>query len=231
MSDTWEKLFRQVALKGNLLKASVAATLETAYSTATIGASEMLDRGSQFPKTAVDDALLAAGDKVIRQIAADPNSRYRKEFHSETAALTSGDVMPTEVGGVPIVGVFGTVRETNTNTDMQQVTKQQLDAYLGITLKQGLYYYAIESVRLWHTQPTGVVKADACLWSKTTQLALLAASPRGACPFNSDLHEAVVNIALSILFRGMNNQEQAEQWKVRGDQSLAEAFPRAARGE
>lgn len=223
-ADTWEKLFRQVALKGNLLKASVASTLETGYTNATIGDAEMLDRGVQFPKTAVDDALLAAGDRVIRRIAADPMGRYRKEFTVETAALVHGSILPTDVGGTPIVGELGTVREQTDFQDLAKVTKQELDAYMGAGLIQPVLYYATDGARFWHGMGATQVKADVCVWSKTAQLDLLDANPRGTCPFNADLHEGLINLALSILFRGMNNQEQAEQWKVRADQSLAEIF-------
>jgi hypothetical protein len=225
MLETWEKLFRQVALKANLLKASVAADLETAYTQVAIGAAEMQDRGVQFPKTAVDDALLAAGDKVARRIAANPASRYRRDLADVTANITSGDVIPSVgASGDPIIGKIGVVKDGTDGKALEWVTRQQIHTYLKITLKQSLYFYHDDGIRLWHTRPTTNVKADVVVWSKATQRARLEANPRGACPFSEDLHEALVSGALSVLFRSSNNTEQADLWKARFDQSLEEIF-------
>lgn len=217
-------MFRQVALKGNLLKASVAADLETAYTTATIGAAEMLDRGVQFPFTAVNDSLLAAGDKIVRRIGANPTSRYRKDFTQQTAAVDSGQIMPTDIGGVTVVGVPGTVKDAVSGTELEQVTRQQIDAYLKITLVQDLHFYAIDGTRIWHTRPVNKAKIDMVVWNKEAERVKLDSSPRGICPFTEDLHEALVAGALSVLFRSSNNSEQAEQWKNRFDASLDEIF-------
>lgn len=185
----------------------------------------MLDSGVQFPKTAVDDAILAAGDKIARRIGASPVSRYRRDLHDVTANITSGSLIP-DVGstGVDVIGKVGAVKDATTGKELEPVTRQQIDAYLKMTLSQDLHFYHTDNVRLWHTRATNQVKADVVVWSKTAQRALLTSTPRGACPFSEDLHEALVSGALSVLFRGSNNTEQADLWKARFDQSLEEIF-------
>lgn len=224
MSETYDKIFRQVVIRANQLTVSDASTLATNYSTAAIGQTEMSDRAVEFPAAAINDAILQAGDRLVNVIGANKHSPYRSWFTDTTNDIANGNVIPlVSSSNKSRVGVIGAVKDS---TGGQKLVAKEYNQVIAlkvsspaITLKQSPFWYYTDNVRIWHTRSN--VTCDIVAWDKVDQITLMNTSPtRGACPFPQDLHEALITGALSTLFRGTFNNEQAIQWKNYFDQTL-----------
>jgi hypothetical protein len=225
MAETWDKLFRATVLRGGLLKADDATTLEANYVVANIGQTQMDDRAVMFPKTAIDDALLMAGDQLVRAFAGNPLSPYRRNFHDITPAIASNGLIPTiSDGGFPIVGVIGDVYDfVNLDALVRLDTEDEVNTILLLTtIKQQLMYYWTDHVRIVHTRPVTDVHCDVVVWDKEAERAKLNTNPRGQCNFTEDLHEALICGALANIFRSSWNAEQVEVWATYFTKKLAE---------
>lgn len=212
MPETWDKLFRAVAIRANLLSADTTSALETAYTDIDIGQTELDDRAIEFPKAGIDDALLMAGDRVVRAIGAARFSPYRKDFTDTTAGLASGSLLPLHSNtGVPIVGVVGQVRDGTTDALCEMLdTREEVEAIRALTLKVPPHFAWTDNIRIVHTRTT--IKADVVVWDKAAERVKMATSPRGDCNFTEDLHEALICGACATLFRATFNNEQAQAW-------------------
>lgn len=225
MSVTYDKIFRQVCLKGNLLRSESAALFETYYTDPEVGATQMLERASEFPKSAIDDCILAAGDRLVRAIGKHPTSPYRKDFTDQTNPLQYGEKIPTfSQFGFPIVGVIGAVRDVDTDEEFERAdSRQQITDYNALILKSDVRMYWTDNVRVWATGANREVVCDVVVWSKDDERAKLVATPtRGDCLFTEDLHEALVVGALGTLMRGTFNDSQVTGWATLFDNSLKE---------
>lgn len=224
MAETWDRVFRQVILRGNLLQADDASTLATNYTTALIGQTEMSDRAIMFPKVAVDDAILNAGDRMVGLIGLDKNSPYRSFFAGVTSNVASGAAIPLiSSTSKTRVGVIGDVLDASTSKKCVAKEYQEVIGVGSMTLKQSPHFYYTDNVRIWHTRTNVVI--DIVVWDKADQLTLMAQTAggvRGACPFPQELHEGLVCGALSYLFRGEFNVEQAKQWRATFNEVLAQ---------
>lgn len=193
------------------MQADSASALATAYTQTTPGQTQMEDRAIEFPAVAVYDALLNAGDRLVGIIGLDRHSQYRSHFAGVTASLASGATIPTTSStAAPIVGVIGEVRDATTSKKLVAKEYQDVIGISNMTLKQSPHWYYTDNTRIWGTR---TMVADVVVWDKNAQLALMAASPRGTCPFPQDLHEALVCGALSYIFRGDFNSNQANVWR------------------
>lgn len=213
--ETYDKIFRQVALRANQLQADTATALQTAYTTALIGQTEMSDRAIEFPKEAIDDAILNAGDRIVNLIGLDKNSPYRGNFAGVTSNVASGSLIPLiSASSKSRIGLIGDVLDASTSKKLAAKDYQEVIGYSNMTLKQTPHWYYTDNVRIWHTRTNVVI--DIIVWDKSDQLTLLAQTGggvRGACPFPQDLHEALVCGALSYIFRGNFNNEQVGMWR------------------
>jgi hypothetical protein len=217
---TWDKIQRAVMLKANELNAADASTLASVYSVTTIGQTELNDRGIEFPFAAINDALLDVGGQIVGRIGENVSSPYRSYFHDTTDSLTDGARMPEySQAGHPVIGRIGSVRDSTTSEELEMVPRQVVKGADSITLKVSPHLYSIDGSRIWHTR-TSVV-ADVVVWESQVERYWLESSPRGICPFPDALHPTLVNGALSILFRGAFNIEQAKYWEAKYDAVLA----------
>lgn len=216
MPDNWDKIFRQVALRANQMQADSASALRTNYVNTTIGQTELSDRAIEFPKEAIDDAILNACDKLIGAIANNRHSIYRLPFTTLSSNIASGAALPTtDSTSVPRVGVIGNVFSTVSAVTYKLVAKpyQQVVGAASLSTTVTRYWYFTDNHKIWHTssQPVNV---EVVSWSKDAQRTAMAATPRGACPFSEDLHEAIVCGALSYVFRSNFNSEQVGIWRA-----------------
>lgn len=216
----WNVIQRAIMLKANVVNAADASTLASVYSVATIGQTELNDRGIEFPFNAINDAILDAGGMIVERIGQNVNSPYRSYFHDVTDAILDGGRIPEfSQAGHPVIGRIGSVRDATTNEELEMVPRQVVKGADSITLKISPHLYAIDGVRLWHTR-TSVV-ADVVVWESQVERYWLESSPRGICPFPDALHPTLVNGALSILFRGDFNSAQAPAFAGKFESVLA----------
>lgn len=218
---TYDKIFRQVVLRANQLAADDSSSLSLSYVTAAIGQTQMDDRAIEFPKEAVDDAILNAGDRMVSLIGLDKYSPYRTFFHDVTSNIATGSAIPiVGAAGDPRIGVIGDVRDSSTNQKLLSRSYEDVIGYASLNVKSTPFWYYTDNVRIWHTRSN--VVADIVTWNKDDQLTLMAATPtRGTCPFPEDLHEALVCGALSYLFRSSFNDGQVAIWRRYFDGVLA----------
>ena len=221
MADTWDKIFRQVAHRANLLAVADSAALAAAYVDTDIGQAQLTNKASEFPKDGIDDAILNAADKMLAVIGGDPKSRYRPFFSGVTGNITNGSLIPlVSSGGVSRVGVIGAVRDSVTNAKLKFRDYSAVVNVSSITLAQSIFWFYTDNIRLWHSR-TNVI-ADIVIWNKAEQRVLMNSSPnRGACPFPEDLHEGLVCGGLSYVFRNNFNIEQVDKWAKRFNETLA----------
>lgn len=222
--ESYDKIIRQVMLRGNLLSSDSASTMDTSYTTALIGTSQIGDRGIEFPEDAVYDAILNAGDRMVGLIGLDKNSPYRNYFAGVTSSVATGAVIPiVDASSKSRVGVIGDVRDASTSKKLVAKDYQEVVGYSNLTLKQSPHWYFTDNVRIWHTRTN--VTLDIVIWDKVDQLTLMnqtSGGVKGNCPFPQDLHEALVCGALSYIFRGSFNHTQAPQWRGYFNDKLSE---------
>jgi hypothetical protein len=217
---TWDKIQRAVMLKANELNASTAANLASTYSVATIGQTELADRGIEFPAAAINDCILDAGGIMVEVIGQNPISPYRTYFHDTTDSILDGSRIPEfSQAGHPVVGKIGAVRDSSDSQECEFKARQEVDGANSITtLKVSPYWFNTDGTRIWHTRDA--VTADVVVWESQVHRYWMEASPRGICPFPDSLHPALINGALSLLFRGEFNIEQSEGFNSRFQLSL-----------
>lgn len=219
MAQTWNYIFRQVILRGNLLASENPTVLQSNYTVPAIGQSQMLGNATEFPKEAVDDCIVNASDLLVGAIAADENSPYRGFFGSDSPNITNGSTIPlVSASGKPRIGVVGSIRDSSTNKKLKFKDFDSIANLENIDSLQEIYWCYTDNVRLWHTREN--VIADIIEWDKDSVYAALASTPRGTIPFPGDLHESLVCGALSFLFRNNFNVEQVDRWRQYFNQTL-----------
>lgn len=209
MSGTYDLIYRQVALKANLIDSVSATTMTSSYELSSIGTTELGERAAVFPNKSIEDAILNAGGQVVSVIGHNYKSPYRNYFAAVTGNVTNGGLIgPQSSGSKDIVGIIGEVRDSSSAARMQFKSYQEILSVRNVTLKYTPYWYFTDNVRIWHTV-TNVV-ADVVIWHRSDQATLVAA--RGACPFPSDLYPVIVAGAVSDLGRQSFNLEQSSMW-------------------
>jgi len=217
MAVLYNVVQRQVQLRANQLAADNATDLATWYSSAVPGQAGLGTRAIEFPFVAINDAILNAGDTMVRAIGNNPESPYRNFFADVTSSLASGALLPTSSStSKPIVGIIANVRDaSNPNRKHKLAPYQVVEDYNVLKtnlLKVNPYLFYTDNVRIYHTS-TNII-ADVVIWSKTDQTTLLESTPaRGTCPFPEELIECLVCGALSYIFRGDFNIAQISTWR------------------
>lgn len=126
----------------------------------------------------------------------------------------------------PVIGIIGDVRDASTS---QRCTAVDYPEILRLTrLITASYFvtvphhYYTDNVRIWHTRTN--VTCDVVMWLESDQRTLMESTPaRGACPFPESLIPALVEGALSALYKGQFNMDQADKHLARRNQLLQEA--------
>lgn len=212
MSGTYDLIYRQVALKANLIDSVSASSIISSYANTSMGATQIGERATMFPPLAITDAILNSGGMIVSAIGHNYKSPYRPFFADTSGNIANGGSIGTQsTNSKDRVGIIGEVRDASDGNRCQFKSLQEVLAARDLTtLKQSVYWYFTDNVKIWHTR-TNVV-ADEVIWHRSDQLTLLEASPKGACPFPGDLYTAVIVGALSELMRGTFNMEQAPMW-------------------
>lgn len=227
---TWDKIFRQIALRGNQLNSGNATTLQAAYTAAAIGQTQMDDKAVHFPKEAIDDAVLNACDVLVGAIGRNRHSDYRVHFRAASGNIASGDLLPMTAADnvTPRIGAIGEVYDQLTGTRLTAKPYQTVMAKNDNSfVKSMVCWYFSDDTRIWHTCNAAVI--DLVVWNKETARTAMNTTPtRGVCPFPEELHEAIVTGSLSYMFRQNFNTAQVGIWRGYFESVVArlEAEPR-----
>lgn len=193
------------------MTADNASALQSAYTTSVPGQTQLGERAVEFPKEAIDDAIIEAGGRIVAVIGQNPNSVYRPYFTDQTSSISDGGMIPSvSQANHPVTGVIGAVVDATTLEELEPAgSRQAVKGADSLSLKISPHLYYSDGSRIWHTR-TSVI-ADVCVWEAQIERYWLAASgTRGRCPFPDSLTETLVVGSLSYLFRDTFNSEQAK---------------------
>lgn len=112
MSATWNVIFRQVALRANQLATDNATSLATSYAVATIGQTQLADRAIEFPKLAIDDAIVDSCERIVSVIGSNLTSPYRRYFTANTIDTEDGQLKGGHTTGELISTLSGHILNT-----------------------------------------------------------------------------------------------------------------------
>jgi len=211
MSVPYNTILRQVGLRINAIIGAVASTLETNYTVSPLTTSQF--QSTIFPLTSIKDAIINSEEKLVQAISNTGGHPYRAFILSETAALSSGDVMPsTDASGVEIVGIYGSVLDgSDTSIVLTAAPTQEIRRRLNTSSywKIPVYLYSFDGNGIIHTRTT--VKVQVCVYSASTQR---SAFTSGNILLPDALEEAYVCGAVSELMRDDEFLSQAGSYSA-----------------
>ncbi len=165
----YRRIIAQAASRVNALSGSTAAAREAAYvasplTTVQIGSTD-------FPFSEIKDALAGVIGRIISTYANVPNHPYRTYNLSQTDNIPTGGVIPSiNASGIPIVGVYGAIRDSS---DGKVLTEQPVQIIETINnnadgfLKRPYYYFKIVDSRIEHTRPNVVIDVNTFSYADT----------------------------------------------------------------
>lgn len=222
MAVSYDKLFRRIALRANQLQAASPEELQGAYVTPVIGQAEMGDRGVEFPKEAIDDAMLDAMSKMLAVIASNRFSAYRRFWVNDrntndiNGKLEQGALLPKlSTSGKNIVGPMFDFYDTATGTRLEEkpydTVLDVIRGDLGLKSTLEVFWYYTDGTKIWHT--VNNAKADIFVWEVEVERAYMEQIPRGNCTLPDELTDTLVVGALAHLFRDNFNIDQVQIWQ------------------
>ncbi len=174
---TWNTLLRQLAVSVNAITGATPTLLEASYSTVPLTSANF--QSSILPFTNLKDHMVNGVFKIISIAANNGNHPYRAALISQTAALSYGDAVTANAASVPIIGVWGTVRDQDGNV----MTKGNLSQIRAWVLNPGGMFlvdtslWARDDVRIYHTATTVTIDVVAQARPDVDALVLTATMP------------------------------------------------------
>lgn len=193
MSVPYHTIIRQAAVRISSIVGVTATALDSAYLTSPLTATQI--SSTDFTIGMQKDAVVNVVGRIIRTYASVPNHPFRAYNISQTANIAHKGVIPsTNSASVPIVGVYGAVRDASTGQELTEQPIQIINTIVDDTdsfLKGEYYYFKQVSDRLWHTR-TNVVM-DVCTFSASNELTTIANNG------NAPIPDACIDIAVAGL--------------------------------
>lgn len=178
---------------------------------------------SIFSFGAIRDAIIEAEGKLAIAIALSDNRSQRAYLSSTTAALASGDAIPSlDVNDSPIVGNFGEVRDQ----DGVVMTRMPVPVLRNRLLTSGVYlvnphYFAVAGNTILHTAT--IVTLECCVYNAVVQTQRFDADEQML--LSDALAEAIICGACALLMRDDEFAQQAQQWAAYFTTTLANYPP------
>lgn len=193
MSIPFRQIIRQAAFRVTAVSGITAAALEAAYTTSPLTTTQI--GTTDFTYSMLKDALVGVVGRIIRTYASVPGHPFRDFNISQTANIAHKGLIPsTNSLSVPIVGVYGAVRDSSTGEALTEQPLQIIKTIVDDTdgfLKGEYYFFKIVSDRLFHTRTNVVI--DVCTFSASDQLT--AITNNGDAP----LPDALLDVAVAGL--------------------------------
>lgn len=220
MSTAYDIITRQVALRINAFaNAASPVNLQAAYVTTPLTAT-VVGKSAVFPFAAIQDAVVDAEAKLAEAIADVQNHPWRAVLAGQTAALASGDALPSVSSAAKsIIGVYGAVVDVS---DGSQLSVQPQETIRRRLLTPGLwkipvYQYSLAGDSILHTRTS--VYIEVCVWDYTTRQAAIVANGNILLP--DVLAEAIICGAIALLVRDDEFMAQAEVYATYFSTALA----------
>jgi hypothetical protein len=156
--SSWNLLVRQLAVSVNAITGATAATLETSYSTVPLTSANF--QSSILPFTNIKDHCINGVSKIVSIAANDGNHPYRAALISQTDPLGYGDEVTVDSSGVPIIGVWGAIRDDDTGEVLTRGNLAQIRARVtnpNDLFLVDVYWWARDDVRIYHTVDNVVI--------------------------------------------------------------------------
>lgn len=210
MPLTYHDLLSSVAVRVNALDGSDPAALQETYATRPL--TNALFQSSIFPFDGIRDAIIQTEGRLAQVVGKSADRVLRSYIGSQTAALASGDELPTlDENGVNIVGDFGAVIDAE-NPEIL-CTRMPLPVVRRRNLAPSLYLlegamYAMDGTRVIHTQENVVL--ECCIYDGEVQTQAFDGDE--TILFPDSLADMYIEGALGLLMRDDEFTDQAGRW-------------------
>lgn len=189
-----QRIAIQVAMRGNQLPGEDQATYDAAYTDGLAA----LD-GTEWPKSAIIDAVLMAEAEIADMIGKNTASPYRLDLYGRSSSLASGANIPsTDDEDTPFIGVFSQINDQTDNLPLTVQPIQVVRRWLRGNYKTEIYYYAEHGARCYHTRTK--VYYEGCVWSRDDAYRrITAVGTHDLSPIPDGLEGGWIAIALTKL--------------------------------
>ena len=199
-----------VAIRVNALDGSDPAALQETYSQRPL--TNAMFQSSIFAFDTIRDAIIQTEGRLAQVVGKSADRVLRSYIGSQTAALASGDELPTlDENGVNIVGDFGAVVDaTNAKilcTRMPIPVVRRRNQAPDLWLLDGAMY-AMDGTRIIHTQDNVIL--ECCVYDGATQTQ--AFDGDSTILFPDSLADLYLEGALGLLMRDDEFTDQAGRW-------------------
>lgn len=210
MPLTYHDLLSSVAVRVNALDGSDPAALQETYATRPL--TNALFQSSIFPFDGIRDAIIQTEGRLAQVVGKSADRVLRSYIGSQTAALASGDELPTlDENGVNIVGDFGAVIDAENPeilcTRMPLPVVRRRNQAPSLYLLSGAMY-AMDGTRVIHTQENVIL--ECCIYDGATQTEAFDGDE--TILFPDSLADMYIEGALGLLMRDDEFTDQAGRW-------------------
>jgi len=182
MAVAVEKVLRSAAIRINGIAGTTAATIEAAYITTPITATQL--DSPDFPLTPLKDTFLLVEEKLVNAVAGfkvkevSPAGVVSYRYHEWRTSITTqtdniahlGAIPSTDASSNKIVGVYGSVFDATSNIACEEMPIQDIRIAVrnaNSWLVSPIYGFHVVGNRMHHTRTN--VKMDVCTYNRSTR--------------------------------------------------------------
>lgn len=161
MALTYNSILRQLAITVNALTGARPALLQTTYATNPLTSANF--QSSIFPFLYLLDKMLNAQESLFMALASTATNPLRRTVESQTDVLAYGAQITTNAAGLPVVGAYGAVRDSETSRVLTLNEIEDIQARVENSngmFKLTVYQYALVGDRIFPTVEEVIV--DVC---------------------------------------------------------------------
>ena len=181
------------ARRVNAVTGTTATALESAYTTSPLTTTQI--GSTDFTLGMIKDNLVGVIGRIVKTYASVPGHPFRSYNVSATSNIAHKGLIPsTNSSSVPIIGVYGAIRDATTTEVLTEQPVQIIKTIVDNTdsqLKGQYYYYKLVSDRLYHTRTN--VTIDVCTFSASDELTAIGANG------NAPIPDALLDVAAAGL--------------------------------
>lgn len=161
----YNSILRQIAVTVNALVGAQPATLQATY--ATVPLTSVNFQSSILPFGYLVDKMLNAQEALFMALASTTVNPLRPTIESQTDPLTYGAQVTVNAAGLPVVGAYGAVRDSETGRvlTLEEIENIQMRVINPNTMfKVPVYQYAFVGDRVFPTVDEVIV--DVCAYER-----------------------------------------------------------------
>lgn len=166
----YNSILRDIAVAVNALGATTTpAQLNTVFDTVPLTVTNFnVSTGSSiFPFGFLKSKMLDAQEGLFYALASTASNPLRGFIESQTDSLAYGDPILVNAAGLPVVGAYGTVKDSEndepcTLNELEEIRSRHINP--NGMFKLAVYEYAIFDKRIYHTRENVIV--DVCAYER-----------------------------------------------------------------